>query len=71
MSKAYICDRCGDAKEGGPEAHVFLESHVLKGTRGSSVLARHGDLCSGCTTEIKACIEQRPPRIAGRGMVGQ
>lgn len=65
MAKAYICDRCKDSHEGGPEARVFLESYVLMANgRGSAILAAHSDLCSACTSEIKRVIEQRPPRVA-------
>ncbi len=68
MAAAYICDRCGDAKQGRSEARVFLESHIA--TRDKS-LARVEDLCSSCTTEIKDCILRKPPRVAGQGLVGQ
>jgi hypothetical protein len=68
MAKAYICDRCKDSHEGGAEARVFLESHVLKRqqcARGSAVLVAFEDLCGQCTTEVMRCIKQRPPRTVG------
>ncbi len=67
MAKAYICDRCGDAKRGASFARVFLERHepgTHTRTNPPKVIERREDLCEPCARAIENVIKTAPPREA-------
>jgi hypothetical protein len=69
MARAYICDRCGDAKTGESFARVFLDLNSVPTVRSVAqpkTLARHEDLCESCTDDIRTCINTAPVREAHR-----